>query len=81
MIALIIIKNLIKVVSYYFASRIILKSLKEFIIIVLYKKEKKEYSPLGSYKLIAFKNILIKILKKYIANIIFKAVEKYKLLP
>ena len=34
---------------------------------------------LGSYKLIIFKNILAKVLKKYIVNIISKAVEKYKL--
>ena len=37
-IVLIIIKDLTEVASYYFANRIILKSLKEFIIIVLYKK-------------------------------------------
>jgi len=75
-----IIKDLIKAASCYFTSGIILKHFKKFIIVVLCKKGKKN-SFLISYKLIAFKNILIKILKKYIANIIFKAVEKYKLLP
>jgi len=76
----VIIKDLIEIINYYFISRIILKSFKEFIIIILYKKRKKDYSLLGSYRLITFKNILVKILKKYIANIISKAVEKYRLL-
>jgi len=42
-VTLIIIKDLIEIISYYFVSRIILKSFKEFIIIVLCKKEKKNY--------------------------------------
>jgi len=75
---LIIVKDLVEIVSYYFTSGIILKSLKEFIIIVLYKKEKKN-SLLGSYKLIIFKNTLAKVLKKYIVNIISKVAEEYKL--
>ena len=80
MVILVIIKNFTKAASYYFISGIIPKSLKEFITIVLRKKRKKNYSLLGSYKLITFKNILMKILEKYIANIIFKAVKEYKLL-
>jgi len=79
--ALIIVKDLIKVASYYFASRIILKSLKKSITIVLYKEKKKDYSLLGSYKLITLKNTLVKILEKHVANIISKAVEEYRLLP
>jgi len=78
--ALVIAKDLAEAASYYFASRIIPKSLKEFITMVLRKKGKKDYSLLGSYKLIAFKNTLVKILEKHVANIIFKAVEEYKLL-
>jgi len=77
-IILIIIKDLIKVTSYYFASKIILKSFKEFIIVILHKEGKKK-NLLGSYKLIAFKNTLVKILEKYIVNIIYKAVEEYRL--
>jgi len=46
---------------------------------VLRKKGKKDYSLLGNYKLITFKNMLIKVLKKHIVNIILKAAEKYKL--
>jgi len=41
MVILVIIKNLIEIASYCFASKIILKSLKEFIIVVLYKKGEK----------------------------------------
>jgi len=40
-VVLIIIKNLAKVISYYFASKIILKRLKKSIIIVLHKEGKK----------------------------------------
>ena len=40
-VVLIIIKDLIEAASYYFASRIILKRLKEFITVVLYKEGKK----------------------------------------
>jgi len=76
---LIIIKDLAEAASYYFISGIILKSFKEFIIIVLRKKGKKDYFLLGSYKLITFKNTLVKVLEKYIVNIILKAVEKYRL--
>jgi len=46
---------------------------------VLYKEEKNNYSLLGSYKLIAFKNTLVKVLKKHVVNIILKAAEEYKL--
>ena len=41
MVVLVIVKDLVKIISYYFASGIILKRLKKFIIVVLYKKEKK----------------------------------------
>jgi len=75
---LIIIKDLVKVASNYFTNKTILKSLKEFITIVLYKKRKKN-SLLGSYRLIIFKNMLVKVLKKYIANIILKTIEEYRL--
>jgi len=78
-VVLIIVKDLVKITSHCFANGIIPKSLKEFIIIVLYKKGKKNYSLLGSYKLITFKNILVKVLKKHVVNIMSKAVEKYKL--
>jgi len=79
MVALVIVKDFVKIVSYYFISGIIPKSLKEFIIIVLCKERKKNYFFLGSYRLIVFKNTLIKVLKKYIVNIIFEVAEEYRL--
>jgi len=79
--ALVIAKDLIKAASYCFTSGIIPKSLKEFITVVLYKKRKKDYFLLGSYRLIALKNTLVKVLKKHVVNIISKAVEEHRLLP
>jgi len=78
MVVLVIAKDLIKIVNNYFINKIILKSFKKFITMVLRKEKKKKYSLLGSYKLITFKNTLIKVLKKYIANIILKVVEEYR---
>jgi len=49
-------------------------------IVVLCKKRKKDYSLLGSYKLITFKNMLVKVLEKHIINIMSKVVEEYRLL-
>jgi len=75
-IALVIIKDLAEVASYYFTSGIIPESLKESITIVLHKEGKKDYSFLGSYKPITLKNMLAKVLEKHVANIISKAAEK-----
>jgi len=80
-VALAIIKDLAKTASHYFTSGIILKHLKKFIIVVLHKKGKKNYFLLNSYRLIAFKNILVKVLEKHINNIISKVIKKYKLFP
>jgi len=79
--ALVIVKNLAEAASHYFTSGIIPKSLKESITVVLCKEKKKDYSLLGSYRPIALKNTLIKVLKKHVANIISKAVKEYRLLP
>jgi len=79
--ALVIVKDLAEIASYYFANGTIPESLKESIIVVLRKEGKKDYSLLSSYRLIALKNTLVKVLKKYIANIILKAAKKYRLLP
>jgi len=76
---LVIIKDLVKAASHCFANKIILKSLKKFITMVLHKKEKKNHSLLSSYRLISFKNTLAKVLKKHVTNIMLKAVEKYGL--
>jgi len=79
--ALVIVKDLAEVASYCFASGIIPKSLKEFITVVLCKEGKKDYSFLGSYRLITLKNTLVKVLEKHVANIISKAAEEYRLFP
>jgi len=76
---LVIAKDLIEATSNCFTNGTIPESLKEFIIIVLHKKGKKFYFLLGSYRLITLKNTLVKVLKKYIANIILKAAEEYRL--
>ena len=78
MVILVIIKDLIKTVSNYFINGIIPKSLKEFIIMIL-RKKKRNFFFLSSYKLIPFKNMLVKVLEKHIANIMFKAIKKYRL--
>ena len=79
-VALVIKKDLVKIASYYFVNKIILRNLKKSIIIILYKKGKKDYSFLGSYKLITLKNTLAKVLKKYITNIMSKAAKEHRLL-
>jgi len=77
---LVIIKDLAEVINYCLASKIILKRFKKIYNYSFVQKGKKNYFLLSSYKLITFKNTLIKVLKKYIANIIFKAAEEYRLL-
>jgi len=77
-VVLIIAKDLAKTASNYFTNKIIPESLKKSIIIILRKKRKKN-SFLGSYRLITLKNTLAKVLKKYVANIMLKAVEEYRL--
>ena len=77
MVTLVIVKDLIEITSYCFANEIILKNLKEFITIILCKKI---FFFFGSYKLIIFKNMLVKVLKKYIINIMLEATKEYKLL-
>jgi len=77
----VIVKDLIETASHYFTNRIILKSLKESITIVLHKEGKKDYSLPGSYRLIALKNTLVKVLEKHIANIISEAAKEHRLLP
>jgi len=80
-VALVIIKDLAEAASYCFTNKTILESLKESITIVLCKEGKKDYSLLGSYRPITLKNTLAKVLEKYVANIILKAAEEYRLLP
>jgi len=81
MVALVIIKDLAEVASYCFTNGTIPESLKESITVVLRKEGKKDYSLLGSYRLIALENTLAKVLEKHVANIILEAAEEHGLLP
>jgi len=78
-VALVIAKDLVEVASNCFTNGTILESLKEFIIVVLRKEGKKDYSLLGSYRLIALENTLVKVLEKYVVNIMSKAAEEHRL--
>ena len=80
-IAPVITKDLAKTASHCFTNGIILKGLKESIIVVLHKEGKKDYSLLSSYRLVALENTLVKVLEKHVANIISEAVKEYRLLP
>ena len=53
---------------------------KKSIIIILYKKNKKNYLLLKSYKLITLKNMLVKIIKKMLVTYLNYIAEKYSLL-
>jgi len=79
-VAPVIVKDLAEAASHCFANRTIPESLKESITMVLRKEGKKDYSLPGSYRLIALKNTLAKVLKKHIANIISEVAEEYSLL-
>jgi len=79
-VALVIVKDLAEAASYCFANGTILESLKESITIVLRKEGKKDYFFLGSYRPIALKNTLVKVLEKYVVNIILEVAEEYRLL-
>ena len=53
---------------------------KKLIIIILHKKDKKNYLLLKSYRLITLKNILIKVIKKILVTHLSHTAEKYSLL-
>jgi hypothetical protein len=48
---------------------------------ILYKEEKKDYSLLGSYRLITLKNTLAKVLEKVIIDCVRNIAEINRLLP
>ena len=53
---------------------------KKLIIIILHKKNKKNYLLFKSYRLITLKNILIKIIKKVLVTYLNYIIKKYSLL-
>jgi hypothetical protein len=79
--ALEISKGLAHTVSKLLASDIILIRFRELITLALRKEGKKDYSLLGSYRLIALKNTLTKVIEKVLVNRLSLAAEEYNLLP
>jgi len=67
-------------VSSAFAAKTLTSYLKEFTILALRKESKKDYSLLGSYRLIVLKNALAKVVEKILTNRISEVVEAYNLL-
>ncbi len=67
-------------ISKCFVSDVILKIFCEFIMMILRKKKKKDYSLLSSYCLIALKNTITKLIKKLIAEQITDTTEIHSFL-
>ena len=66
---------LINAATTYLFKNNLLECCKDTIIVILQKANKKDYSLLRSYRPVALKNILDKILKKIIAEQIQKAIK------
>ena len=64
----------------YLLKSNLLECYKDTIIVVLQKVNKKDYSLLGSYQPVTFKNTLGKILEKIVIKYIQEAVEAQRLL-
>ena len=71
---------LIDIAKVYFIIGYYLRLRRAIIIFILYKKGKTDYLFLGSYRPIALKNTLSKILKKVIADYIVDMAKEYALL-
>ena len=72
--------NLIQKIYTALIYSLLLIYYKKLIIIILHKKSKKDYLLLKSYRLIALKNMLIKIIKKILITYLSCTAEKYSLL-
>ena len=72
---------LVDIAKVYFIIGYYLRFKKAIIIFILYKKGKADYLFLGSYRPIALKNTLSKILEKVIADYMADMAEKHALLP
>ena len=64
----------------YFIINYYLRFKRAITIFILYKKGKTDYLFLGSYRFIALKNTLNKILERVIADYIINIAKKYTLL-
>ena len=74
-------QGMAKASSQCLATGILPQRLKESITIVLRKEGKKDYSLPGSYRPIALKNTLAKMLEKRVADVMMEAAESHNLLP
>jgi hypothetical protein len=72
-----ILKELIYTISRILIKSILLNRYKELIIIILRKENKKNYSLLSNYRLIALENTLAKVVKKILVIRLNHAAEKY----
>jgi hypothetical protein len=79
--ALEISKGLAHAVSKLLIDDIISVRFRESTTLALRKKDKKDYSLLGSYRLIALENTLAKVVKKVLTNRLNLIVEEHSLLP
>ena len=66
---------LVDTATTYLLKSKILECYKEIIIVILRKANKKDYSLLGSYQLVALKNTLEKILEKIVTECIQEAIK------
>jgi hypothetical protein len=78
--ALEILKGLVYIVSKLLIGDIMLIRFQELTTLALYKKSKKDYSLLDSYRLIALENTLAKVVKKVLINRLSLVVEEHNLL-
>jgi hypothetical protein len=76
-----ILKGLTHAISKLLIGDTILVRFQELTTLVLHKEDKKDYSLLDNYHLIALKNILAKVIKKVLMNHLSLVVKEHNLLP
>jgi hypothetical protein len=74
-------KGLTYTVSKLLVGDTMLIRFQELTTLALHKEGKKDYSLLGSYRLIALENTLAKVVKKVLANRLSLTAEEHNLLP
>jgi hypothetical protein len=75
-----ILKGLAHMISKLLIGDMMLIRFWELMTLALHKEGKKDYSLLSSYRLIVLKNILIKVMKKVLANRLSLAMKEHDLL-
>jgi hypothetical protein len=79
--ALEISKGLMYIISKLLINNMMLIRFQELTTLALHKEDKKDYSLLGSYRLIVLENILTKVVKKVLMNRLSLTIEEHDLLP